>query len=69
HERNSAGTGSEKCCSGPAEFRSWVLQKFSIVLPALPSAWNIRPTRAFSRGSDLIATTTVGPRTVEPQNY
>ena len=38
----------------PEEFRSSVLKSFSTTLPVVPLAWNTVPTRAFSRGSDLV---------------
>lgn len=50
----------------PAEFRSHVLKLFSATLPTLPLAWDTAPTRALSRGSDLILAGDAPGGTVEP---
>lgn len=53
----------------PAEFRSHVLKFFSATLPILPLAWDTAPTRAFSRGSDLILFGERPAGTVEPRGF
>ncbi|MGO3326889.1 LmeA family phospholipid-binding protein [Gordonia sp. (in: high G+C Gram-positive bacteria)] len=53
----------------PPEFRAHVLKRFSSVLPPLPMAWNTVPSKALSRGSDLVVAGNSDQRIVKPIDY
>lgn len=53
----------------PREFRAHVLERFSAVLPTLPMAWDVAPTKALSRGSDLVVAGNSDSRIVKPIDY
>ncbi|MFT3716038.1 MAG: DUF2993 domain-containing protein [Gordonia sp. (in: high G+C Gram-positive bacteria)] len=64
-------TGPEEHFSDdvPAEFNAAVLKLFSTTLPVVPLAWNTVPTRAFSRGSDMVLAGDTGGGTRTPITY